>query len=1524
MAALCCTMFMSVKAAPLADGVQITIGTTAVDSDNKDNILDAGIDAGTASYNDVTHVLLLENFEMDGAAAIVIDASALTTDGVAIQIKGSCYLRSSAGDPIWFKGGLGLSIFGDAEANLTVRATGSDKASALLVAKNHTTSDPDEFFNLSIYGGLWLYLDNYMADEGYPTLVCKNMDLNQSSMSLTGYKAESKLMQFAGGKNYNKLTKVSEIDDFDEGYAYFVPFENAFPVWVDGYQMTDGLIKDEADYVIGADKLSYMNGSVKYNPATRTVRLSGWFSLQGKNESADAVLRIYDDASTEPIKVIVEGGSPAKIASVKSGVAGLRVESPVEFDINGYNVQITTNSAASAPAVFLSEAVTFKNSKCTDFPDRTLTIYADHDNGIYGTGTATVVTIDRCEASLYGFYNVVDGIQDLVLNHVKFKDAYTFSTTKNTIVDGSDVPVENKTVDINISDWTLTVAASPATGGSVGIYDGSLNPLDNPYTFDADGSAKLAAVENTGYLFAGWFNNWGSKLSEDNPYDITLTAGYNESVVGRFSHTVETEEPWFILPEGSASIYKFGDKFRGTDTYVGELPLTSGYTFRLAAYAGGKVYYTAYDGMWSKNALYAASFDGTTIGSMETIVDMQDEFLPFISLAYNPSEEVFYGFATQTSDYSTQLIKIDPAAATDKITALADMSSIIGTDLKGIAINNSGEAYVLSGMDELWTLDLSGFTATLVGHIEGLSFSSPGATGIAFDPTTEELFITQSTTMGCDVYIVDPSNAKSEWISTHIYFMSVAAIFSTTEPVVGNKFEITVKVKAGDEAKGKVTPSGTVKVKEGKSLNMKATANKGYLFDQWNDGDTNADRTITPTADATYEASFKDDPDMKIYPILVGGVELYSGATTITYPSAEFPALTAGAIVFDAEKNILTLNAANIDVTGALNALTLGAAGASGELTVVIVGDCKISAVADAIKLSDFGTVTFKGEGVGAKLTINSNAIGINTDESDLTINGLETVIVASGKGIAGTTAETLTVDGANLQVKGTAGSITDLGALETPHCSLASGYDFVPADNAVKKGGAVATDNVTFDPWKAITVTPVEKGSGHFTLTGDVNGETFTDKGFFEKDEKVTIEAVAEDGFTFGHWTDDAQWKDAEKRMGTTHDEITMGTTDKNLSALFYAVPATSATWYGINNGKVVSFSFDDNCEEGVNPKKAITVSGVKAGDFVEGEWYVLDGTNLKSWAFEGGFDKDTELDTETQTVAKSAPSGITDIAYDLMEGDSYAVAGKDLYKVNTTDSKFEKIGTFKYKDADVAVTCIAIDGSSTKYVLGTGSEGVLYTVEEIDEEGKKVKLAIVGKEADGGKIGVAVSGDAQSMAFDHVSGDLIWGAPDYIRIISTEDAKAHIAGDLGQKAGSQGVIKGLHRMDVTVYVQVAVAEGCEEMGTVSIGTGSKTKVAFVEGTSATLVATPAEGYKFLKWTVASGKSEKDFKNNENATVTVSAGNNKYFAYFEKKDDEGFENINVEGNARKVMVDGTIYIVRENGIFTITGARVK
>ena len=67
----------------------------------------------------------------------------------------------------------------------------------------------------------------------------------------------------------------------------------------------------------------------------------------------------------------------------------------------------------------------------------------------------------------------------------------------------------------------------------------------------------------------------------------------------------------------------------------------------------------------------------------------------------------------------------------------------------------------------------------------------------------------------------------------------------------------TVITKAEPEAGGIVTGGGIYE--EGREIELKATANTGYTFIQWNDGSTDNPRTVTVTADVTYTAYFNQD-----------------------------------------------------------------------------------------------------------------------------------------------------------------------------------------------------------------------------------------------------------------------------------------------------------------------------------------------------------------------------------------------------------------------------------------------------------------------------------------------------------------------------------------------------------------------------------------------------------------------------------------------------------------------------------------
>ena len=108
-----------------------------------------------------------------------------------------------------------------------------------------------------------------------------------------------------------------------------------------------------------------------------------------------------------------------------------------------------------------------------------------------------------------------------------------------------------------------------------------------------------------------------------------------------------------------------------------------------------------------------------------------------------------------------------------------------------------------------------------------------------------------------DVPIVVPCHAGSAYRN--------AAGWSICNNIIdpcGDEVETyTVTVSSADPTMGSVTVNGEamVTVEEGEAVTLAATANEGYHFLHWNDGNTDAERTIVVTSDTTFIAYFEAD-----------------------------------------------------------------------------------------------------------------------------------------------------------------------------------------------------------------------------------------------------------------------------------------------------------------------------------------------------------------------------------------------------------------------------------------------------------------------------------------------------------------------------------------------------------------------------------------------------------------------------------------------------------------------------------------
>ena len=101
----------------------------------------------------------------------------------------------------------------------------------------------------------------------------------------------------------------------------------------------------------------------------------------------------------------------------------------------------------------------------------------------------------------------------------------------------------------------------------------------------------------------------------------------------------------------------------------------------------------------------------------------------------------------------------------------------------------------------------------------------------------------------CSGVHVDP---YSDWSATETF----------TTPLEGPQ-TYTLTVLSNNDAWGTVTGGGSYI--DGTVVTITATANEGYYFDRWNDGDTNATRTVTVTANATYTANFAANGTQNTY-----------------------------------------------------------------------------------------------------------------------------------------------------------------------------------------------------------------------------------------------------------------------------------------------------------------------------------------------------------------------------------------------------------------------------------------------------------------------------------------------------------------------------------------------------------------------------------------------------------------------------------------------------------------------------------
>lgn len=1066
-------------------------------------------------------------------------------------------------------------------------------------------------------------------------------------------------------------------------------------------------------------------------------------------------------------------------------------------------------------------------------------------------------------------------------------------------------------------------------GGKMSILkDGQ--EVSNPFKNNTGGAVdlQLKVEDDDQFTFVKFYDD----SSTDNPRDITSDGAHNEFDVV-WSHKLASEKPWYIVTDNDHMFTWTYSPTSMSVTDLGEVGELATNKFKTGcAVKAGSTYgliYAAQDGP-TMCSVIAAEFDPddvTTSSEIAKVITSQSAYNPIYAVVPHMITNTTYFIAKKVSDGKTYLLREDPENA-GKLLEVRDLGALT-SEVVCAAVDKDGNIYYLVQDDYDASLYVIGYGLEQLWFPNEVGKTGAGAKGdnqLGFDPFTDELIWLQNDGISHVVRVIDLNTALAYRVAETP--TDIQKPRSMSQLVDFHK--VTVAVADGCEEQGGVfisTLNTTGYFAEGVPVVLHALPEAGCRFVKWMKGDeevsTDADYTLTVgNADATYKAVFDWAEGVTAYPIWVAGKQIHSARLTMTHANNADIKDDGGSLTFNPETKTLTLNKVNIESDKTNILIGEAGDGKKTKISIRVEDDNSLYGLnADGIKLINT-EVTIEGPGSLA-VNASSNGNGASLTDAVLTIKGITATLTSylSGKyGVKGENDNTkLIVIGSNFQLNSSTASANNLSAFEKQYCDITypTTADFVEADRTFKEGSTVC-NYLTFTAWPTLRVEPAEENTGSFTLK--CGSEQFTNVGWFQKDDEVTITPEAADGFEFGFWMDDAHWNstDLNTHMAAERKFTKTAGTDE-FSARFYFVPKSSATWYGANNGKFVSFNLSDH---GLEVAKASTpsASSVKAGDYTTAGWVYQDGSVVKLKEF-SGIEDGEEMEGEVTELATGVTINTTDIAFNFSNNVTYAVDGSKLYSVDADEGKLVELGAFEFDETPVTgVKCIAINGKGDIYVLKVGADPILYTVNEIDEDGKKVKLDLVGED---GKLGVAVTDEAQSLAFDHITGELFLGANDFLRIISLEDAKTSIVASLGWDKTAQKVIKAMHRKTQKITVRVFIAGEHDTWGTVTAN--NKSSVSVLENTKVTLKATPKEGYAFKCWTQSSEDGEEVSKDATfEVTAKGSASKNKYYAHF-KKQEEAVDNVNAEyAPAQKVVINGNLYILRDGKMYNVTGALVK
>lgn len=529
-------------------------------------------------------------------------------------------------------------------------------------------------------------------------------------------------------------------------------------------------------------------------------------------------------------------------------------------------------------------------------------------------GTVTPTSKDLEYNSAYGTLPTPTRASDAQYTYT-FAGWYTAATGGTQVTAATKMAAKDTTVYAHWTSNTRSYTVSYQT-----TY-GTLNRTSQSIAYNSKGSCTLTMPDNTAeftYTFVGWYtaaNGGGTKVGSELTLETPAIKGtvtyyaYVTRSTKSYTHTFNANGGGTVNPATITKAY---------NTALGTLPTVSrtGYTFvgwfDTSAASGGtqattttkvtgtKTWYAR----WSINS-YTFTFDknGGNTPSATTITKEYNTAVGTLPTCTRNADNTYtYAFAgwfdTSASSGGTQLTTTTKVISNKTWYARwtpTYKNYTVTWDGNGGTPSKSSSSFHYN--DALGTLP----TATRTGYtFKGWSTSKTGTVNVSTTTkVTANVTYYAVWTINSYTWTFDANGGTGDTTKTLNYNATLSTLptasrastaannytfagwfdtdastggtqLTTSTKCTSNKtwyarwtastrqYKLTVTAGTG----GTVSGGGTYNYNA--SATLKATANSGYYFVKWSDGNTSATRTVTVTKDATYTATFEQDPYLNL------------------------------------------------------------------------------------------------------------------------------------------------------------------------------------------------------------------------------------------------------------------------------------------------------------------------------------------------------------------------------------------------------------------------------------------------------------------------------------------------------------------------------------------------------------------------------------------------------------------------------------------------------------------------------------